>query len=87
MELETDFLSCTLQGSAPKSDLKDPRKIANKDQLQQVIQMIYSNLAEDTGRMKDPNSLPSFCIPLDELNCLCLSFKNLMEVARSPSID
>lgn len=37
MELETDFLSCTLAGSKPKSDVKDPAKISAKRRLQYLI--------------------------------------------------
>ncbi len=38
MELETDFLSCSLTGSQPKSDLKDPIKIEKKKKLKIVIE-------------------------------------------------
>mmetsp|Transcript_31761 Transcript_31761/g.48731 ORF Transcript_31761/g.48731 Transcript_31761/m.48731 type:complete len:82 (-) Transcript_31761:199-444(-) len=66
MELESDFLSCTLAGSAPKSDLKDPTKIEEKERLGWVIQELYTNLVEQKTE--------TFAIPVDDANCLVFSF-------------
>ena len=70
MELETDFLSCSLAGSAPKSDLKDNQKIDLKEKvLSNFVSQLYGKLTSSTQE--------AFCLPLDDMNVFTLSFKSI----------
>jgi hypothetical protein len=44
MELESDFLSCHLAGSLPKSEDKDPIKVLYKDRLLHFVKELYLKL-------------------------------------------
>lgn len=69
MELETDFLSCNLANSPPKSDLKDEQKLKFKDKvLTKFISGLYSKLCESGEE--------SFCLPLDDMNCFLFQYKH-----------
>ena len=67
MELESDFLSCHLVGSQPKSEDKDPVKVQYKERLQYFIKDLFTQLSEETQK--------SFCIPIDDLNCFGLNLE------------
>mmetsp|Transcript_18396 Transcript_18396/g.31455 ORF Transcript_18396/g.31455 Transcript_18396/m.31455 type:complete len:97 (+) Transcript_18396:493-783(+) len=76
MELETDFLSCQLAGSVPKSDQKDPLKIKNKDKLSDVVRQLFLCLTYPESRQINLGQDIKFSIGIDELNCFSFSLES-----------
>lgn len=78
MELETDFLSCQDPQSPPKSDIKDNKKLAQKNILDQVVFQFYKMLKQGEG---------THAIPIDELNCFTFSFDSILPDFCIPPIN